>query len=61
MAEDAGIGNNKKYLCLEAECSIKEYMPVDITTVQLILGEPYLLISWREEERAWQLATDGSL
>lgn len=44
MAEDAEIGNNKNQKCLEAECSIKEYVQVDISTLHLIFGVPYLLI-----------------
>lgn len=55
MAEDAGIGNNKKHLCLETECSIKEYVQVDIATLHLIFGMPYLLISWEGDDRARQL------
>ena len=56
MAEDARIGSNTKCLCLEAECSIKEYVQVYITTLQLIFGMPYLLISWEGEDRARQLS-----
>lgn len=61
MAEDAGIRSNKKCLCLEAECSLEEYVQVDVTTLQLIFGMPYLLISWEGEDRARQLNTEGSL
>lgn len=46
MAEDAGIGNSKKHKCLEAECCVKEYVQVDLTTLHLIFGVPYLLILW---------------
>lgn len=42
MAEDAGIGNREKHKCLEAEYSIKGYVQVDLTTLHLIFGVPYL-------------------
>lgn len=48
-------GCNKKCLCLEAQCGIKEHIEVDITTLLLIFGMPYLLISWEGEDRAHQL------
>jgi len=56
MAEDAGTESNKKWLHLEAECSIKEFVRVDITTLQLIFGMSSLLISWEGEDRARQLS-----
>lgn len=56
MAEDAEIGNNKKHKCLEAECSIKEYVQVDIATLHLIFGVPYLLILWEGDDRVRQLS-----
>lgn len=56
MAEDAGIGNNKKHECLEAECSVKGYVQVDIATLHLIFGVPYLLTLWEGDDRARQLS-----
>lgn len=55
MAEGAEIGNNKKHKCLEAEY-IKEYVQVDIATLHLIFGVPYLLISWEGDDRVRQLS-----
>lgn len=56
MAEDAGIANNKNHKCLEAECSVKEYVQVDITTLHLIFGVPYLLTLWEGDDTARQLS-----
>lgn len=44
MAEDAGIGSNKKCFVWR-QYVVKEHAQVDITTLQVIFGMPYLLIS----------------
>lgn len=56
MAEDVGIENNKAHKCLEAEYSVKEYVQVDIATLHLIFGVPYLLPLWEGDDRVRQLS-----